>query len=86
MADLIELLARSFALAGHEDPNEKTGSLLNPDQVIWQDYVPHARAALETLRDFDVMSLKTEYPKPMCFDDAWIEVFEAALASGKPAT
>lgn len=37
------------------------------------------RVALKVLRDFDVMSLDLEYPQPMFFGDAWVEVFEDAL-------
>lgn len=76
MSKMIECIARSLC----SDPDASAGWLLQPERKLWENHVEEARRVLETLRDFDVMSLELENPQPMFFGDAWVEVFDAALA------
>jgi hypothetical protein len=51
MGQIIERIARAITIADGDDPDGRTGSLLNEGEVWWQHRIPHARAAIAELRD-----------------------------------
>lgn len=71
----LEQVARAIAKASGDDPEGLTGSLLNEDERYWQQYIPQARAAVESLRDPVGI-----YPHQLT---AWQGIIDGILKDGK---
>ena len=91
MTEMIERVARAITVAEGDDPDGKTGSLLNEGEVWWQHRIPQARAAIEAMReppsDLDVSGIYEEVDLadpgaclgPAGLATAWRAMMDAAL-------
>ena len=82
MSEMVERVARAICEASglNPDHNYDPNQISRSDDVRWRLFIPHARAAIEALRDpTEDMANAAECAEPFSFEAMWKAAVDAAL-------